>query len=82
MPTEVRTQAERTAVLETSLADMDEKLTKVVELVEDLHLDYVARKARWDFVGKTTKYIIWAICGLASWAGFDHASAWLSKGIH
>lgn len=71
-------QEGRISILET-------KVDKINSMVEDIHHEYLARRARWSFVQGATKYVAWVGAGLSMLFGFSKSESfagWLHAFPH
>lgn len=70
---------------EGRISTLEVKVSRIVDLTEDLHADMKARHARWSLLGASVKYFTWLAAGVVSVLGLsktDSVAGWLSAFPH
>lgn len=62
---------------EGRLSVVESKIDRIIPMVEDLHADMSARRARGDFLSNLTRYSMWIVAGFIGVFGAAKSAALL-----
>lgn len=60
---------------EGRLSVVESKIDRIIPMVEDLHADMSARRARGDFLSNLTRYSMWIVAGFIGVFGAAKSAA-------